>query len=323
MSCLLSFAILSTEHTMSGIVLHQYAESPFSEKVRAILGYKGVSYQSVEIPMIMPRPDTIPLTGGYRKTPVMQIGADVYCDTAIICRVIDEIYTENTIYPEERIGMINTVAHWTDTFFFKICVAIAFQPKAAATNPLFKDDSATSAFMADRAEFSKGSSELGMPFETAEPHFISHLNQMDQQLSVGGPFLFGDEPSIADFSNYHNVWFIYTREALRDYFSPFEHLLAWYEKMVSFGHGNVEMIPGSAALAQAIAAEPEEIMDAAFLDDLQAGQSVSVMPIDYGFQPVVGELLAAGMDEIAVARNDNQVGRIVVHFPRTGFQIME
>ena len=308
---------------MSGIVLHQYAESPFSEKVRAILGYKGVSYQAVEIPMIMPRPDTIPLTGGYRKTPVMQIGADVYCDTAIICRVIDEIYPENTIYPEERLGMINTVAHWTDTFFFKVCVAIAFQPKAAATNPLFKDDTATSAFMADRAEFSKGSSELGMPFETAEPHFISHLNQLDQQLSVGGPFLFGDEPSIADFSTYHNVWFIYTREALRDYFSPFEHLLAWYEKMVSFGHGNVEMIPGSAALAQASAAEPEEIMDAAFLDDLQAGQSVSVMPIDYGFQPVVGELLAAGMDEIAVARNDNQVGRIVVHFPRTGFQIME
>ena len=323
MSCLLSFAILSTEYTMSGIVLHQYAESPFSEKVRAILGYKGVSYQAVEIPMIMPRPDTIPLTGGYRKTPVMQIGADVYCDTAIICRVIDEIYPENTIYPEERLGMINTVAHWTDTFFFKVCVAIAFQPKAAVTNPLFKDDSAMSAFMADRAEFSKGSSELGMPFETAEPHFISHLNQLDQQLSVGGPFLFGDEPSIADFSTYHNVWFIYTREALRDYFSPFEHLLAWYEKMVSFGHGNVEMIPGSAALAQASAAEPEEIMDAAFLDDLQAGQSVSVMPIDYGFQPVVGELLAAGMDEIAVARNDKQVGRIVVHFPRTGFQIME
>ncbi|MBT5722843.1 MAG: glutathione S-transferase family protein [Gammaproteobacteria bacterium] len=308
---------------MSGIVLHQYAESPFSEKVRAILGYKGVSYQAVEIPMIMPRPDTIPLTGGYRKTPVMQIGADVYCDTAIICRVIDEIYPENTIYPEERLGMINTVAHWTDTFFFKVCVAIAFQPKAAVTNPLFKDDSAMSAFMADRAEFSKGSSELGMPFETAEPHFISHLNQLDQQLSVGGPFLFGDEPSIADFSTYHNVWFIYTREALRDYFSPFEHLLAWYEKMVSFGHGNVEMIPGSAALAQASVAEPEEIMDAAFLDDLKAGQSVSVMPIDYGFQPVVGELLAAGMDEIAVARNDKQVGRIVVHFPRTGFQIME
>lgn len=308
---------------MSGIVLHQYAQSPFSEKVRSLLGYKGVSYQSVEIPMIMPRPDTIPLTGGYRKTPVMQIGADVYCDTAIICRVIDEIYPEKTIYPEEHLAMINTVAHWTDTFLFKVCVSIAFQPKAAATNPLFQDEKTMSAFMADRAEFSKGSSELGMSFETAEPHFIAHLNQLDQQLSAGGPFLFGDKPSIADFSTFHNMWFIYTREVLRDYFTPFEHLVAWYEKMVSFGHGNVESIPGKDALAQARASEPEEMVDAAFLDDFQAGQSVSVMPIDYGFQPVIGELLTAGMDEIAVARNDDQVGRIVVHFPRTGFQVVE
>ena len=308
---------------MSGIVLHQYAESPFSEKVRSLLGYKGVSYQSVEIPMIMPRPDTIPLTGGYRKTPVMQIGADVYCDTSIICRVIDEIYPENTIYPEEHLAMINTVAHWTDTFLFKVCVAIAFQPKAAATNPLFQDESAMSAFMADRADFSKGSSELGMPFETAEPHFIAHLNQLDQQLFAGGPFLFGDKPSIADFSTFHNVWFIYTREALRDYFAPFEHLVAWYERMVSFGHGNAEMILGKEALDQASASEPEEMMDAAFLDNFQAGQSVSVMPIDYGFQPVIGELLVAGMDEVAVARNNDQVGRIVVHFPRTGFRVAD
>tara|TARA_B110000879_G_scaffold173658_1_gene225907 strand:- start:295 stop:1116 length:822 start_codon:yes stop_codon:yes gene_type:complete len=273
--------------------------------------------------MIMPRPDTIPLTGGYRKTPVMQIGADVYCDTSIICRVIDEIYPENTIYPEEHLAMINTVAHWTDTFLFKVCVAIAFQPKAAATNPLFQDESAMSAFMADRADFSKGSSELGMPFETAEPHFIGHLNQLDQQLFAGGPFLFGDKPSIADFSTFHNVWFIYTREALRDYFAPFEHLVAWYERMVSFGHGNAEMILGKEALDQASASEPEEMMDAAFLDNFQAGQSVSVMPIDYGFQPVIGELLVAGMDEVAVARNNDQVGRIVVHFPRTGFRVAD
>jgi hypothetical protein len=65
------------------------------------------------------------------------------------------------------------------------------------------------------------------------------------------------------------------------------------------------------------------MMDAAFLDNFQAGQSVSVMPIDYGFQPVIGELLVSGMDEVAVARNDDQVGRIVVHFPRTGFRVVD
>ena len=306
---------------MNSIILHQYSESPFSEKVRLLLGYKRASYKTVEIPMIMPRPNTIPLTGGYRKTPVMQIGAEVYCDTSIICRLIDDMYPEQTIYPDGHIATISSVSHWTDTFFFKVCVAVAFQPKAAETNPLFENEPAMLAFMADRAEFSKGSKELGMSFETAEPFFIAHLDCLDRQLASAGPFLFGSIPTIVDFSTYHNIWFIYSREVLRDYFLPFEHLMNWYEKMVSFSHGYPENLSGEAALLVAKDSDPEETVDAVFLDNLNARQLVSVMPIDYGFQPVTGELLGASMDEIKVSRNDDQVGRIVVHFPRLGFQV--
>jgi glutathione S-transferase len=306
---------------MSGLVLHQYAESLFSEKVRLLLGYKQASYQQVEIPIIMPRPDTIPLTGGYRKTPVLQIGADVYCDTALICRVIDEIYPENSIYPVEHAGTIAAFSHWTDTFLFGVSVGLAFQPKAMASNPLFPDESTANAFAADRAELSKGANPIGVPFEAAEPHFLAHLNNLDIQLEASGGYLFGGTPSIADFSTYHVCWFIYKREVLRDYFEPFEHLMTWYKKMEAFGHGDVSDITGGEALRQATAVEPEEIVEAVFLDNLSAGQTVSVTPVDYGFQPVTGELLAAGLDEIAVARTDEQVGRVVVHFPRLGFQI--
>lgn len=306
---------------MSDIILHEYPESLFSEKVRLLLGYKGVGYQSVQIPIIMPKPDLMPLTGGYRKTPVMQIGADVYCDTALICRVIDDMYPDKSIYPEDKLAAINALAYWTDTFFFRVCVAIVFQPKAAASNPLFQDKQAIAAFMADRAELSKGSSELQMSLEIAEPHFLTHLNNLDRQLAESGDFLFGDLPTIADFSTYHNCWFVYTREALRDYFDAFEHLTDWYHRMVSFGHGDVSAVSGEQALDVAAAAEPEELTDDVFLDRLAPGSQVSVMPIDYGFQPVTGELLAAGMDEIAVARTDDRVGRVIVHFPRTGFQV--
>ena len=114
------------------------------------------------------------------------------------------------------------------------------------------------------------------------------------------------------------MWFIYTREVLRDYFAPFGNLVAWYERMRKFGHGKVEFISGAAK-----SAEPEEIADVAFLDDFEASQMVSVMPIDYGFQPVTGELLVSSMDEISIARTDDQVGRIVVHFPRIGFRVMQ
>ena len=66
------------------IILHHYDTSPFSEKVRLLLGLRGLSWGSVIQPVIMPKPDLTPLTGGYRRIPVLQIGADVYCDTQVI-----------------------------------------------------------------------------------------------------------------------------------------------------------------------------------------------------------------------------------------------
>ena len=62
---------------MPEIILHHYPTSPFSEKIRRIFGYKKLAWRSVEIPRSAPKPDLMPLTGGYRRTPVMQIGADI------------------------------------------------------------------------------------------------------------------------------------------------------------------------------------------------------------------------------------------------------
>ncbi len=54
---------------MSELILHHYANSPFSEKVRLVLGLKGLSWRSVTVPVMMPKPDVLALTGGYRRTP--------------------------------------------------------------------------------------------------------------------------------------------------------------------------------------------------------------------------------------------------------------
>jgi len=82
---------------MTELIFHHYPSSPFSEKVRLVFGFKGLAWKSVIIPMIMPKPDVIALTGGYRKTPILQIGADVYCDTALICRVLDRLHPERPL----------------------------------------------------------------------------------------------------------------------------------------------------------------------------------------------------------------------------------
>ena len=48
---------------MTDIILHHYDMSPYSEKVRTGLGLKRLAWASVEMPVIMPKPNLTALTG--------------------------------------------------------------------------------------------------------------------------------------------------------------------------------------------------------------------------------------------------------------------
>jgi glutathione S-transferase len=307
---------------MNDLILHQYAASPFSEKVRCLLGYKRQAYRSVEIPVIMPKPDLMALTGGYRKTPVLQIGADIYCDTSLICRLIDRLFPDKPVYLDEQMATVGAAAHWTDTFLFRMSVAVAFQPRALAGSDLFSDEAAAEAFMADRADFSKGSTALGLDLATAEPHWLLHMRRLDNQLSVAA-FLGGDAPNILDFSTYHCCWFVYKNEVLKSGLDTFPALAKWIQAMAAFGQGEGTAMTGEEAVDIAKASEiaTESKLTPMSGEQLSLGGWVEVMPIDYGFQPTRGELLVASMEELVVRRQDERAGQVAVHFPRLGFQI--
>ena len=44
---------------MNDLILHNYASSPFSEKIRLILGHKKLPWKSVLVPPILPKPDVL------------------------------------------------------------------------------------------------------------------------------------------------------------------------------------------------------------------------------------------------------------------------
>lgn len=308
--------------TMTNVILHQYPGSPFSEKIRCLLGYKEQSYQTVEIPVIMPKPDLMALTGGYRKTPVLQHGADIYCDSGIICRFLDGVFPDKPIYPHDQIAGLAAAVHWTDTFLFKASVAVAFQPRALVANDLFSDPAIAEAFMKDRAELSKGSTELGMDLSIAEPHWRQHMKRLEAQLS-SARFLGGEAPSILDFSTYHCCWFVYKNDVLKSDLDALPALAQWMQRMAAFGHGDPTSISGDAAVDIALNSQPATMCDAPETSEpqLSIGDAVEVLPIDYGFQPTRGELLLASMDELIVRRTDARAGDVAVHFPRLGFRV--
>ena len=118
--------------TRTGIILHQYDISPFSEKVRIILGIKNLAWSSVIQPVIMPKPDLLPLTGGYRKIPVMQIGADIYCDSAIIIRELERRFPEPSIYTGADRGISHAIEFWADHPLFTIEMCIRDSSSSAS-----------------------------------------------------------------------------------------------------------------------------------------------------------------------------------------------
>ena len=103
---------------MSDIILHNYPQSPVAEKARVALGIKGLTWQSVEIPRLPPKPMLTKLTGGYRRTPVMQIGADIYCDTQCIVQELERRFPSPTFFPTQDAGLIWSLSRWTDGDMF-------------------------------------------------------------------------------------------------------------------------------------------------------------------------------------------------------------
>jgi len=308
---------------MNDFILHHYQPSPFAEKIRAILGFKGLSYKAVTIPVIMPKPDLTALTGGYRKTPVLQQGAHVYCDTRLISRVIDEQASAPTLYPQAQAATANMLAQWADQHLFTLAVALVFSPLGFADLSKKVPPEVIKALVKDREEMRRGVTTPRIPPETALSQLPIYFQQFEQQLQHSGPYLLGEQITIADFSVYHCLWFINNNEAVREHLQPYPQLLSWIEKMQAIGHGDMERISGQEAIDAAQQADQETFEEQEFIefDGLKYGSRVTVQPSDYGFDPVEGELLLSQADEVAIKRIDERAGEVYVHFPRVGYQI--
>ena len=301
---------------MSEIILHHFDLSPFAEKIRLALGFKGLAWDSVQIPMVMPKPDLTALTGGYRKTPVMQIGSDIYCDTRRIAMELEQRYPSPSLFPEGNQGLSLALASWSDKAFFEPGAGLSMGTNADLPEDLLKDRTAFFNFM----DFDTLADSL--------PHLYGQLKAqaalLDQQLADGRSFLLGESPGWADILGYFPLWMC--RGNIADagrVLDGFANLAAWSARIAAFGHGERGEIQSQDALdiAAASASTAQIQVDRDDPLTLSPGQSVSISPDDYGIVPVSGELVRLTAEDIAVQRTDPRAGEVVVHFPRAGYRV--
>jgi glutathione S-transferase len=297
------------------LILHQYATSPFSEKIRKLLAHKRVPWFAVEQPNMMPKPDLVPLTGGYRRIPVLQIGADVYCDSQLIARVLERLHPRPTMYPGGSEGTCHAWNLWADRQLFLPSVAVVFADIGHMV---------PAAFMEDRSKMMPGRDFAEIPRQApaAREQLRALVATLETQLGDGRPFLLGAAFSLADAAAYHPLWFLRVAPSAGALLEPFARVRAWMERVDAIGNGDLHPLEPSEALAVARSATPlPGTVAPGEPSGLAAGAAVTVTPDDYGFDPVAGTVVAASEHEIAVRRSTPDLGELVIHFPRVGFRI--
>ncbi|MFZ4481019.1 MAG: glutathione S-transferase family protein [Rhodoferax sp.] len=305
---------------MADIILHHYPTSPFSEKIRLALGYKKLSWKSVIIPSLMPKPDLLALTGGYRKTPVLQMGSDLYCDSALICDVLERLQPEPTLYPPRHKGLARVLAQWFDSTLFWAAMAYNLQPKGAAAMFEGLPVEAAKAFGADRAAMSTGMTRLRPADATVACK--SYLRRIASMLE-GQHFLLGNAPCVADFAAYHPLWFTRVRvPVMAGILDATPQVLAWMDRMAALGHGQMEKFSAAQSIAVCAEGASFEDLEGAFFQDEHAialGCRVTVAAESFGLEPTTGDLLAATRTRYTLRRVDERAGTVHVHFPRIGY----
>lgn len=297
---------------MAELILHHYDISPYSEKIRVIMGLKKLAWRSVQIPIVMPKPDLTALTGGYRLTPVLQVGADIYCDTQTIARRLEQENPSPTLYPAGGAALERAMSFYGESIFLNL-VYIGF------AIGLFPDD-----FIQDRQTMVPGGvnvemAKAVMPSKVDETR--AKLDLIEKQLSDGRKYLLGDQISLADLSTYHPLWGFGAMPDGARVLEPLKSIRGWMERIGAIGHGERTEMDSGEAVAIAKRSEPatKPFVAGGDLNGRKVGDGIKVFPEAYGRDPVAGELIYADAHEIALRRKDERAGDVVVHFPREGY----
>ena len=302
---------------MPDLILHHYDISPYAEKIRLCFGLKGLAWRSVIVPMVLPKPSLMPLTGGFRRTPVLQIGADIYCDTLRIAMELDRRRPEPPLLPAYGAGFDGLLATWAER--------VLMWPTARYVTGMNRD-ALSESFFRDRSEM------RGHPAPTMErvaaglPHQEGQLHHMlgwvEDLLGDGWLSAPGRTPRLADFALYQRLWWLKALDGKAAHaLAGYPRIRDWMVGIAAIGHGKRRELTPQDALRAASGATPDPDPPGSPSEELRPGTRVRVATEDFALDPVEGEVVHATKEAIALRRDDPEVGRLHVHFPRLGYEV--
>ena len=301
-------------------IFHHYPQSPIAEKIRITFGIMGMEWQSVQIPRIPPKPLLMPLTGGYRRTPVLQLGADIFCDSQTIAWQLGLQNSNAPAYQLSNKSLELILGSFGEAILFSLSVRVVLTTSMGKAPEEFIKDRGSLYF------------EPGWTVEEMKNSLPSILLQLqaafdliNHHLLENGPFINGDIPSYSDAVVQHCVWFLCGRwEGGIDFIKPFDAVCKQREAIASLGHGISHDISAEQALETATKNNPNAPMgiNCKFTGGLRRGQRVKIRPNGRTSDPdVIGALRYLDETVIIIDYEHEETGQVAIHFPVLGYQI--
>lgn len=293
-------------------ILHHFQSSPWSEILRLAFGLKRMAWGSVEIPVMLPKPQLVALTGGYARTPVLQNGADLYCDTLVAMDAIEAACPAPSLYPEPlgEAHRLLAVQAGGQTFIAAVGAALGGMPAAGME-----------AFWADRE---KRFGLNGDAFRAIAPQlrtqFKAQVALLEAALGSGKQFLGGDKAGHADLAHYMLLWFqkVRTGGDLAPVVAGLPRIAAWAQRVAALGHGTPTAMSAADAIAAARDATPAVAASVKAESGFAVGQKVLVSQEGSKDAAVEGRLQVLNARTIVLLRTSAEAGEVAVHFPRLG-----
>ena len=298
-------------------ILYHYLASPYSEKLRLALGVTGIQWGSVIVPAQPPRPSLDIFLSGYRRIPVLQIGAHFYCDSALAFDALAGV--SDRLKPAGPLSKADELLrrHAEDRIFFAVIAAaspISVLRLLAQDLGLF----GLFRFLKDRSDMMKGSTDEKLSQRAAArlvEDFVMQLNGLLKQ----DQFLGGAHAGYLDLCCYHPLWMasVINRETL----SALPPMVqAWMRRIAALGHGRSVLVSERQIYDRVTGDRFQDFvgeLSGAFARD----SLVSVRPTDYARDSTEGHLVFMDEHQCVIKRNLPSGDAAFLHFPISGFEV--
>ena len=298
-------------------ILYHYPSSPYSEKLRLALGMTGMQWGSVIVSSQPPRPVLDPFLMGYRRIPVLQVGAHFYCDSQLAIDVLAE--SCDRLVGAAGLSATHEVLrqHAEDRVFFAVIAAVSPMRVLrflAQDLGLF----GTCQFLKDRGRMMKDSTIEKMSRPVAARLVEDFVGQLNSLLRLDN-FLTGAHAGYLDLCCYHPLWMAsLINSGVISSFPPL--VLAWMQRMADIGHGR-SMAVLEPQLHDMVIADGGQGFVAEVSGPVKHGSLVSVTPTDYARDSTVGYLVAMDGRRSVIKRHLESGDAVFLHFPTRGFEV--